>query len=124
MWGAYMEAPWTRDGSVRAYVVTVAPEVPGRVVELNVTDNQFVHKGDVLMTIDPTNFRIAVSLADASVKQAEANALNARRESDRRQQLNDIAVSPEQKQTFEAAADAADAQVQQARANLDQARRI
>ena len=43
MWDAYMGAPWTRDGTVRAYVVTMAPEVSGRVVELRVADNQFVH---------------------------------------------------------------------------------
>ena len=34
MWNAYMGAPWTRDGAVRAYVVTMAPEVAGRIVEL------------------------------------------------------------------------------------------
>jgi multidrug resistance efflux pump len=46
MWQAYMGAPWTRDGTVRAYVVTMAPEAAGRIVELPVKDNQFVHKGD------------------------------------------------------------------------------
>src|SRR5258707_3691055 len=64
-WQAYMGAPWTRDGTVRAYAVTMAPEVAGRIVELPVVDNQFVHKGDLLMVIDPTDFRIAVSLAEA-----------------------------------------------------------
>ena len=39
MWNAYMEAPWTRDGTVRAYVVTMAPEVARRIVELPVKDN-------------------------------------------------------------------------------------
>ena len=29
MWDAYMAAPWTRDSVVRAYVVTMAPEVLG-----------------------------------------------------------------------------------------------
>ncbi len=38
-WGAYMGAPWTRDATVRAYVVTMAPEVAGRIVELHVADN-------------------------------------------------------------------------------------
>jgi multidrug resistance efflux pump len=46
MWEAYMAAPWTRDGTVRVYIVTMAPEVAGRIVELPVADNQFVHKGD------------------------------------------------------------------------------
>ena len=26
VWQVYMAAPWTRDGTVRAYVVTIAPE--------------------------------------------------------------------------------------------------
>jgi multidrug resistance efflux pump len=60
MWQAYMTAPWTRDGTVRVYVVTMAPEVAGRIVELPVADNQFVHKGDLLMVVDPTNYAIAV----------------------------------------------------------------
>ena len=51
-----MGAPWTRDGTVRAYVVTMAPEVAGRIVELPVADNKYVHKGDLLMVIDPTNY--------------------------------------------------------------------
>src|ERR1700746_3765871 len=73
MWDAYMGAPWTRDATVRAYVVTMAPEVTGRIVELPVVNNQFVHKGDLLLAIDPTDYKIAVSLAEASVQQAQAN---------------------------------------------------
>src|SRR6266850_2586475 len=78
-WQVYMGAPWTRDGTVRAYVVTMAPEVAGRIVELPVRDNQFVHKGDLLMVIDPTNFKIAVSLNEATVQQAQANMSNTAR---------------------------------------------
>src|SRR5216684_297022 len=70
MWNAYMGAPWTRDGTVRAYIVMMAPEVAGRIVELPVADNQFVHKSDLLMVIDQTNYKIAVSLAEASAQQA------------------------------------------------------
>jgi multidrug resistance efflux pump len=73
MWRAYMGAPWTRDATVRAYVVMMAPEVPGRIVELHVSDNQYVHKGDLLMLIDPTNYVIAVSQAESSVQQAQAS---------------------------------------------------
>jgi multidrug resistance efflux pump len=74
MWDAYMTAPWTRDGTVRAYIVTMAPEVEGRIVELPPVDNQLVHKGDLLMLIDPTNYKIAVEQAEAALRQAEANA--------------------------------------------------
>ena len=122
MWNAYMGAPWTRDGTVRAYVVTMAPEVAGRIVELPVADNQFVHKGDLLMVIDPTNFKIAVSLAEAAVQQAQVTAQNAEREAKRRQELTTLAVTVEEKQTFASTAVAAQAQYQQAVANLDQAR--
>src|SRR5919106_2580702 len=121
MWDAYMGAPWTRDGTVRAYVVTMAPEVAGRIVELPVVDNQFVHKGDLLLVIDPTDFRIAVSLAEAAAQQAEANAQNAAREARRRQEAGQ-AVSVEDLQTSETDAVAAQAQHQQVQADLDQAR--
>jgi len=77
MWNAYMGAPWTRDGTVRVYTVKMAPEVFGRIVELPVTDNKFVAKGELLMVIDPTNYQIAVELADAAVKQAQASVQNA-----------------------------------------------
>jgi len=84
MWSAYMGAPWTRDGTVRTYVVTMAPEVAGRIVQLPVADNQFVHKGDLLLVIDPTNYRIALQLAEAAVGQAQATAQNAQWEAERR----------------------------------------
>ncbi len=76
MWNAYMGAPWTRDGTVRTYVVTMASEVAGRIVELPVRDNQLVHKGDMLLVIEPTDYQIAVRLAEAAVQQAQANAQN------------------------------------------------
>ena len=75
-WKAYMGAPWTRDSTVRAYVVTEAPEVTGRIFELPVADNQFVHKDDLLLVIDPTDFRIALEQAEAAVRQAQANVQN------------------------------------------------
>src|SRR5215471_10903519 len=122
MWDAYMGAPWTRDGTVRAYVVTMAPQVAGQIVQLPVADNQFVHKGDLLTVIDPTNYKIAVSLAEAAVQQAQVNAQNIEREAKRRQELTTLAVTVEEKQTYASNALASEAQLQQAQANLDQAR--
>jgi RND family efflux transporter MFP subunit len=123
MWKEYMAAPWTRDGTVRVYVITMASEVAGRIVSRPVADNQYVHKGDLLLTIDPTDYRIAVSLAEAGVRQAQINARIAAKEATRRQELIDLAaVAVEQQQRFAAQAAAADAQLQQALANLAQAR--
>ena len=100
-WDAYMGAPWTRDGTVRVHVVTMASEVAGRIVELPVVDNQFVHKGDLLMVIDPTNYRLAVSLAEAAAQQARIVEQNLQLEAKRRLELNNSAVSVEQQQTYE-----------------------
>jgi RND family efflux transporter MFP subunit len=122
MWEAYMGAPWTRDGTVRAYVVKMAPEVAGRIVELPIADNQLVHKGDLLIVIDPTDYAIAVDLAEAAVTQARANADNAERETRRRAQLTNLETSEEEKQTYASNAQAAEALYRQAVANLAHAR--
>jgi multidrug resistance efflux pump len=84
MWQAYMGAPWTRDGTVRAYVVTMAPEVAGRIVKLPVADNQFVRKGDVLFEIEPTDYRIALEQAQAQA-QRDGAALDYARANEGRQ---------------------------------------
>ncbi|MBV8613497.1 MAG: HlyD family secretion protein [Acetobacteraceae bacterium] len=122
MWQAYMAAPWTRDGTVRAYVVTIAPEVAGRIAQLPVVANQFVHKGDLLVGIDPTDYAIAVEQAQAAADQARANQENAQREAERRAQLSGIAASQEEKQTYATSAVAARASYLQALASLAHAR--
>jgi multidrug resistance efflux pump len=86
-WQTYMGAPWTRDGTVRAYVVTMAPEVAGRIVKLSVADNQFVHKGDVLFEIDPADYRIALEQAQARAQRDGAALDYARANQDRQARL-------------------------------------
>jgi multidrug resistance efflux pump len=87
MWDAYMGAPWTRDGTVRAYVVTMAPEVAGRIVKLRVADNQFVHKGDLLFEIDPADYRIALDQAQAQLQRDVAALAYARANQGRQARL-------------------------------------
>jgi len=82
-WQAYMAAPWTRDGTVRAYVATMAPEVAGRIIKLPVADNQFVHKGDDLFEIDPADYQIALEQAEAQA-QRDGAALDYARENESR----------------------------------------
>jgi multidrug resistance efflux pump len=86
-WMAYMAAPWTRDGTVRAYVVTMAPEVAGRIVKLPVADNQFLHKGDVLFEIDSADYRIALEQAQAQAQRDGAALDYARANQDRKASL-------------------------------------
>ena len=121
-WQYYMGAPWTRDGTVRAYVVKIAPQVAGEIVKLPIADNQFVHKGDLLMLIDPRNYSIAVRQAEATVEQTRAAAENANAEMARRLKLSDVAVTMEERQTYISQAATAEANYQSALANLELAR--
>lgn len=121
MWQDYMGTPWTRDGVVRANVVTLAPDVAGQVVQLAVRDNQFVHKGDLLIKIDPRDYQVAVDLGKAAVDQAEADSENKKVQAARRRALSDLSTSREERQTFTAAAAMAAATVEQQKANLERA---
>ena len=122
MWQAYIASPWTRDGRVRAYIVTMAPEVAGRIAELPVADNQFVHKGDELMAIDPTDFAIAVSTAQALVDQAKADMDNKLLMAKRRESPGTLSTSVEEQQSYAASALTATATYQQAVSKLAQAK--
>ncbi len=121
LWQDYVARPWTRDGTVRAYIVTLAPEVSGRVTELPIRDNQLVRKGDLLMKIDPRDYQVAVDLAKATVDQAQADYENKKAERDRRLALTDLAASKEEQQTYQSAADMAAAVVEQQKASLERA---
>ena len=122
LWNAYMAAPWTRDGTVRVYVVTVAPEVSGQIVDLPVRDNRYVRKGDLLMKIDPRDYRVAVDLSQAALDQAQADFTNKQSQAARRLQLTDLSTTPEQKEQYVSSAKMAQADVEQQKANLDKAK--
>jgi RND family efflux transporter MFP subunit len=121
LWQAYEAKPWTRDGTVRAYVVTLAPQVAGEVTQLAVSDNQLVHKGDLLMKIDPRDYQVAVDFGKAAVDQAQADYDNKKKEAERRLKLTDLVATPEEQQTYVASANIALATIEQRRANLRQA---
>ena len=59
--------PYTSQATVQAFVVRMAPEVAGRVIEVNVVDNQRVKAGDVLFRIDPQPYAIALQQAEAKL---------------------------------------------------------
>jgi membrane fusion protein, multidrug efflux system len=55
----------TDDAYVQAARVEISCNVSGRVIEIDVHDNQRVHTGDVLFRIDPRPFQIAIQDAEA-----------------------------------------------------------
>ncbi|MGO9132546.1 MAG: HlyD family secretion protein [Methylovirgula sp.] len=60
----------TDDAYVDGNAIIIAPRVSGAVVSLDVTDNQFVHKGDPLIHIDPRQYLIDKEAAQASLATA------------------------------------------------------
>ena len=64
--------PRTDDAYLQADLVHMAPDVSGRIVELDVRDNQAVRRGDVLFRIDPDPYRMRVDQARAAVQGLEA----------------------------------------------------
>ncbi len=61
--------PSSSQAVVQAYVIRMASEVAGRVIEVGVTDNARVPKGQVLFRIDPEPYEIAVKEAEARLAQ-------------------------------------------------------
>jgi membrane fusion protein (multidrug efflux system) len=68
----------TDDAYTDGHAITIAPQVAGSVVALNVTDNQRVQAGDVLLQIDPRAYVAARDQAQGSLQVAEAQLANAR----------------------------------------------
>jgi membrane fusion protein, multidrug efflux system len=66
------ERPRTDDAYLQADLVHMAPDVSGRIIELDVRDNQKVHRGQVLFRIDPEPYRLRVDQARATVLGLEA----------------------------------------------------
>lgn len=67
----------TDNAYTAAEVAVVTSQVDGRVTDVRAVDSQTVHKGDVLVVIDPTDARLALSQAQADLDRAKAQASGA-----------------------------------------------
>jgi len=99
----------TDDAQIEAHIAPVVSRVGGYVKKVYVSDNQFVHKGDTLLTIDPDDFQIALEQAEAALLTAESNLKVA--------EANTHAASQRIKTTH-AAVVTADAQIEAAKVNV------
>jgi multidrug resistance efflux pump len=71
-WASGYFLAYTDDAYVTSDLVSVAPYISGRIVSVNIIDNQTVKKGELLATIDPTPFQL--SLNEKQAKRTEADA--------------------------------------------------
>jgi multidrug resistance efflux pump len=136
--------PYTAQGLVQAYLVKIAPEVGGRVIEVSVGTDQRVEPGTVLFRIDPEQYALtvrraeaqleavgqsigastaAVATAEAKLAEAIAKRDNARDQTARTFDLIKKGVYPEARRSqAQAILDSAEAVVAQAEAELEKAR--
>lgn len=67
----------TDDAQITSDIVSIAPQVSGTVTRVLVSENQPVHKGDLLLTLDDSAYRAKVSEAQANLDMAIAQARGA-----------------------------------------------
>jgi membrane fusion protein (multidrug efflux system) len=72
--GRFLEE--TDDAYIGGNVTVVAPKVAGYIAQLEVSDNQLVHAGDVLARLDDRDYKAALAKADGAVAAAEAALAN------------------------------------------------
>jgi len=110
-WLARRNEARTDDAYTDGNVVTMAPQVSGYVVALNINDNMHVRKGDLLLRIDPRDYLAAQRQAQAALELAQAQLKSAQ---------DALRIARVQ---YPAQLISARAQQQAALASLDQARR-
>src|SRR6516165_10741765 len=71
-WASGYFFAYTDDAYVTSDLVSVAPYISGRILRVNIVDNQTVKKGELLTTIDPTPFQLALNEKQAKRTEAEA----------------------------------------------------
>jgi membrane fusion protein, multidrug efflux system len=77
-WFATRNRVSTDDAYTDGNTVTMAPKVAGYVTELYINDNTRVKKGDLLLRIDPRDYRAAKAQAEAELTLARAQRESAR----------------------------------------------
>src|SRR5580693_9408064 len=107
-----MPVQLTAIGNVGSYTVSVQAQVPGELLDVHFQEGGFVHKGQLLFTIDPRPYEAALAQAQAQLLRDKAVAANSRTQEQRLSKLlADGVVSPSDADTSRSTADAAEASV-------------
>jgi len=73
-WRYFAVRESTDDAQIDAHLNPVAARVGGTVSAVLVSDNQYVEKGAVLLTIDPADIKVALARAQADLTENEASS--------------------------------------------------
>ena len=74
VWRYYAVRESTDDAQVDGHIYAISPRVGGTVISLGFDENDFVKQGQVLATLDPKDYEVAVQRAQADLADAQANA--------------------------------------------------
>src|ERR1700687_1307475 len=98
-------------GHVEAYTtVSIEAQVPGQLLDVHFNEGDFVHKGQLLITLDKRPYEAALAQAKAALARDKATAVNNRLQAQRYARLlAEGIVPPSQVESFTSAADASDA---------------
>lgn len=122
VWADYMYSPWTRDGRVRADIVTVAPDVSGWVTQLQAKNDHRVRKNQLLFKIDPKRYQAALNQAKANMENKHYSWELAKHKYTRREKLtNKKAISEEDLETARINTELAQANYKLAKAKFETA---
>ncbi|ABR89407.1 Uncharacterized conserved protein [Janthinobacterium sp. Marseille] len=121
LWDDNMYSPWTRDGRVKADILHIAPDVSGIVTNVAVRDNQFVHKGDILFSIDKSRYAHVLTQAEATLAAQQAEKGMRSKEAARRSTLDASIVTSENREAAASLSSIAGAKYQAAAAARDTA---
>ncbi|MFK0692710.1 HlyD family secretion protein [Mesorhizobium sp. IMUNJ 23033] len=118
--GRYQE---TENANLEQAKVSIASDTAGRIVTVDIADNQLVKQGDVLFAIDPEPYRIALAQADAAVAGARLNVeqLRAAYSQSMAQEKSDTSEVDFAQSQYDRAADLAQKGIN-AKSSLDQAK--
>jgi membrane fusion protein, multidrug efflux system len=109
--------------TVAREVVSVQPQVSGRITQIHFTDGANVKIGDLLFTIDPRPYQAQLNQAEANVAQAEAALSLAKVNFARVEKVSDLrAVSRQDFDARKSAVETAEATLKQNRAAVENAR--
>ena len=74
LWNYLSSFESTDDAQIDGHIYPISPRVSGRVTAVNFDINQPVKAGEVLVQLDPTDFKVALEKSKADLAQAQADA--------------------------------------------------
>ena len=79
-WNYFQSYQSTDDAEIDGHIDPLSSRINGTVIAVHAEDDDRVHKGELLVEIDPRDFQVAVDQARAQLDLAQANVASARQD--------------------------------------------